>query len=97
MLRYNFHFELLVLVLVGDSRVSAISQSPSKSSQPISANINNPALFYSSSSSSPMNNLHRKRRNSNNPKEGIYLMTKKTSKISYLKLHSEVIINFVII
>jgi len=57
-----------VLVLVGDSRVSAISQSASKSSQPISANINSPALFYSSSST---DNLHRQRRSSKSQKEGL--------------------------
>ena len=70
--KFKYLYLYLVLVLVGDSRVSAISQSPSKSSQPISANINNPALFYSSSTSSPMSNIHRKRRNSYGQKEGMH-------------------------
>ena len=65
-------------MLVGDSRVSAISQSASKSSQPISANINSPALFYSSSSE---DNLHRKRRSSKSQKEG----TKLFEKMKYIK------------
>ena len=53
-----------VLVYVGDSRVSAVSQSVSASNQFTSANINHPALLYSSSSSHSMNSAHRKRRSS---------------------------------